>query len=279
MPTFRPRYHRSPLSIATMSRFADEYINCLKEAKKLGQCSGFKPTFLNNHFNVVDFYEKPLHIKTRYQHAKAYLEGLQPVIKLIEDDFKNQKQLEQASHDLFKTPKDRPMLFKSDVTFKDAKDFFRLISYAIKEMEKELDKLDMLEKPPLYGTPDYSTYIKMIHILEAASCLLAKPALFSQMRMCLCRRHMKRVRLHIGDLLHHDPGIKEPFLETFVWDIDHTYIEAHFKDEDEPFLFKMELDEKTGKLKPSSASADALSENSSDTDETDSNDSGLPSLD
>ena len=248
MPVHSRRKQLKPLRF-NMSKFSDEYINCLREAKGHACYRDKKPRHLAQGLPHGDATPR-LHINTRFKNAKAYLEELKPVLTLIREDFKHQDELEAASRHLHKisTP-EKTQQFHFEVTREDARLFFQLLCSAIDEMEKELTKADMLEKAPLYGTTDYPVYMRMISILEAVSCVLTKPYLLRHIWVCLCTRKEERVVFHVGDILYTDPDCREVILETIIWNTKHSFLEAHFKGEEDPFIYKMEIDPKTGKTK------------------------------
>jgi hypothetical protein len=228
-----------------MSKFSHTYANCLREAKHLANYPLEKPLHLNDERSYGDQNNTSL-ITSKFKNAKAYLDELKPLIQMIDADFKRQEEMEEAGLSLMKKKKETCHVFRHEIHQDCAYHLLQLVTHAINGVEDSLTLQGTLEKPPLNGTPEHKAYLRLVLIMEALATLLIRPALFSQIRVCTCSLRGDRVRIHIGNMLYYDFGAGEPFLDTLIWDIRHTYIEAHFKNDDEPLVYRMEAGKDSG---------------------------------
>ena len=154
-----------------------------------------------------------------------------------------------------------------------------------------------LETPPVVGDQGHEDYLRTILSLETVGQLLTKPHLLTYMRVCHCRRNQERAWVHTGNVMYYEYSSKKaPFLDTFTWDTNHSYVEIFFKNTKEPIIYRLPVGSEEDIVtntsdKEDSSSTQALVDLSSNKSpdctcpadippsEAGSEDSSLPSLD
>ena len=279
-----------------MTSFAHEYTECLREAKKLAFSPSSPPSRLQPTPRVIHTYNKGgLAITTRFRNAAAYLKDLRPIIKMIGDDFEHQENVLNAARALSRKAGSSPHYLEGNL--EEALHFFKLLCFVVEKIEHRLMDMGWLETPPVVGDQGHEDYLRTILSLETVGQLLTKPHLLTYMRVCHCRRNQERAWVHTGNIMYYEySSRKAPFLDTFTWDTNHSYVEILFKNTKEPIIYRLPVGSEEDTVtstsdKKDSSSTQALVDLSSNKSpdctcpadippsEAGSEDSSLPSLD